>query len=245
MVRFASVSVSAGPRSASATAAISVPPQVRKSLAVNSSPRCSRTYSFSCRARQVAEPAVPLVAKEPRAPGLCEQLLDRLRELGVDERRAHLTDLCLPRKSNAIRCAADGHVLLAQRRDPERLRFLRILLRADSEPGEIDQARSRSRRRARGRAPRVSMSSRHRLAEIRQPLREPDQLVELRLLLLRAEVRVVEVLLPPGGVDTGRLQLRAAALDEIQTSFQAGGITSDSIRSSLPASVIRLPRAST
>jgi hypothetical protein len=35
------------------------------------------------------------------------------------------------------------------------------------------------------------------------------------------------------------------ALPEIQTSFQAGGITSDSIRSSSFSSEMRLPRAST
>jgi hypothetical protein len=35
------------------------------------------------------------------------------------------------------------------------------------------------------------------------------------------------------------------ALAEIQTSFHAGGITSDLIRWSFSSSVIRLPRAST
>ena len=48
--RFSSVTVSGKPsrcaRSANAIAASSVPPQVRKSLAVNSSPRFAFTYSF-------------------------------------------------------------------------------------------------------------------------------------------------------------------------------------------------------
>src|SRR5436190_4438463 len=47
MARFDSVSDSTTPRSASAIAATSVPPHVRKSLAVNSSPICSRMYWFT------------------------------------------------------------------------------------------------------------------------------------------------------------------------------------------------------
>ena len=51
----------------------------------------------------------------------------------------------------------------------------------------------------------------HRLAQLGQPLREPHELVELRLLLARAEFRVVEVLPAAGAVDAGGLQLRAGA----------------------------------
>ena len=49
----------------------------------------------------------------------------------------------------------------------------------------------------------------HRLPEVRQPLREPDQLVVLRLLLLCAVLRVVQVLPAAGLVDPGRLELRS------------------------------------
>ena len=45
-------------------------------------------------------------------------------------------------------------------------------------------------------------------AQLRQPLGEADELVELRLFLLSTEVGVVQVLAAPGGVDAGRLQLR-------------------------------------
>jgi hypothetical protein len=83
----------------------------------------------------------------------------------------------------------------------------------------------------------------HRLAQLRQPLGEADQLVVLRLLLLRAKGRVVEVLLAARGIDARSLQLRAR-LDEIQTSFQAGGIASPRIRSSFASSAIRRPSAS-
>ena len=46
-----------------------------------------------------------------------------------------------------------------------------------------------------------------RQPQIRQLLGEADQLLELRRLLLRAEVRVIAVLEPPGAVDAGRLEL--------------------------------------
>ena len=49
----------------------------------------------------------------------------------------------------------------------------------------------------------------HREPQIGELLGEPDQLLVLRRLLLRAEVRVVAVLLPPGAVDADRLELRA------------------------------------
>ena len=47
----------------------------------------------------------------------------------------------------------------------------------------------------------------HRLPQIRKLLAEPDQLLELRGLLPRAKLRVVEVLQPPRAVEPGRLQL--------------------------------------
>ena len=47
------------------------------------------------------------------------------------------------------------------------------------------------------------------MPQVGQLLREAHELVELRLLLPGAELRVVEVLAAPGLVDTGRLELRA------------------------------------
>jgi hypothetical protein len=52
---------------------------------------------------------------------------------------------------------------------------------------------------------------RHRLAERGQGLGEPDQLVEFRLFLRRAEIAVVEVLLSAGSIESGRLQIRGRA----------------------------------
>src|SRR5262245_42587797 len=47
----------------------------------------------------------------------------------------------------------------------------------------------------------------HRLADRGQALGEPNQLVVLRLLLLRPVPRVVEVLTPSSRIDAGRLQV--------------------------------------
>ena len=51
----------------------------------------------------------------------------------------------------------------------------------------------------------------HRHPQVRQSLGETDELVELGLLLLRAELGVVEILPPSRLVDAGRLQLGARA----------------------------------
>ncbi len=51
----------------------------------------------------------------------------------------------------------------------------------------------------------------HRGTEVGQALGEPNQAIELRLLLLGAEICVVQVLAPPRRVDTGCLQLRGRA----------------------------------
>ena len=51
----------------------------------------------------------------------------------------------------------------------------------------------------------------HRLPQVGQPLGEADEVVELRLLLLRPELRVVQVLAPAGAIDPGRLELRFRA----------------------------------
>ena len=81
---------------------------------------------------------------------------------------------------------------------------------------------------------------RHRRPHRRQPLPEPDELVVLRLLLLRAVFLVVEVLPPPRRVDPVAWSF-ARGRGEIQTSRHAGGIASASIRASFSSSVIRFP----
>ena len=102
------------------------------------------------------------------------------------------------------------HVALAQRRDPVRAGLLRVSLRADAEPAGVDQAH-RDRRDALPVERLVIQVLGGRSPQLGQTLGEADQPVELRLLLLRAEIGVVEVLPPTGSVDAGRLQLRARA----------------------------------
>jgi hypothetical protein len=92
--------------------------------------------------------------------------------------------------------------------DSERLRLLRIALGSDAEPPLVDLKRvaiaeTRSRSSA-------SLSMWSDIAARRSGRRsaKADQTVELRLLLLCAKVRVVEVLLLSGRVDARRLQLR-------------------------------------
>ena len=85
--------------------------------------------------------------------------------------------------------------------------------------------------------------SAHRLPQLGQEFCEAHQLVELGLLLRRTKVRVVQILAAPGLVDSSGLEL-GFGRGEIQTSFQAGGMTSDSMRATLPGSVMRFPRAS-
>jgi hypothetical protein len=74
------------PRSANAIAASSVPPQVRKSFAVNSSPRCSRMYSFRRRALRLTSTPFWRYRKRCRPPPDRQQFLDCRCELLVHDR---------------------------------------------------------------------------------------------------------------------------------------------------------------
>ena len=64
IARVASVSEVGGPCSASATAAVRLPPHVRKSFAVNPPPRCSARYSFRA-APSRCEAGLVLEAEQP------------------------------------------------------------------------------------------------------------------------------------------------------------------------------------
>jgi hypothetical protein len=101
-------------------------------------------------------------------------------------------------------------VILAERRDAEGLGFLRVALRADAEPAAIDQAR-RDRGDTLTIQKLVVHVPRHGRPQVRQALGKANQPVELRLLLLRPEIPVIDVLLPSGSVDAGGLELRRRA----------------------------------
>src|SRR3954469_2292112 len=146
-----------------------------------------------------------LVLKKPR-PGEGEQILHRSCELCIDDRAAdHDVVLAAVAKGDARPTHAD--MALPQRRDPERARGLGVPLGTDAEPAEVDQPH-RDRRDLLLRQAVERHVLGHRLAQRGKALGKTDQLVVLRLLLLRAEISVVEVLLPPRRVDSGRLQLR-------------------------------------
>ena len=96
---------------------------------------------------------------------------------------------------------------LAQRRDPERPVLVRHSAATDTEPAEVDQPKGhRTDPLAVERI--VVHVLRHRLAQAGKPLAEEGQPVELGLLLLEPERVAVEVLAPPGRVDSGRLDTR-------------------------------------
>ena len=106
-------------RSARATAAISVPPQVRKSFAVNSSPMCLADVLVQLAVAQVAVAAVrKLVAEEPATALERPEGLHRLGELGVHDRSAN-PDLVLSAVLERDPASPDAHVALVQRRDSE------------------------------------------------------------------------------------------------------------------------------
>src|SRR5579872_4762050 len=158
-------------------------------------------------ARQVAEPAPVLVPEEPAAARHGEQLADSRRELVVHERRPHLR-LALAHELEPDALAAHLNMPLPERGDAERAGRTRMAVAPDAKPAEVDEAK-------RDRADPVAVELvlvevvDHRAAQLRQLLAEADEALELRALLLGAEIGVVDVLLPPGGVVAGRLELRA------------------------------------
>ena len=227
------------PRSARPIAASSVPPHVRKSLTVKSSPMCSCTYWLRCRSVRLVERAVLVAeAEEPRPPRSASSSLQRVGQLCVEDRGAD-PHLVLAAEVERDPAPANVDMALAQRRDPVRAGLLRVALRARPEPAQVDQTQG-----DRADACAVEMVAvhvlGHRRADRRQLLAEAHELVELRLLLLRAEAR------PSRGTacaPRGRARPLGASrprCGEIHTSRQAGGMLSWSIRSSLAGSVMRL-----
>ena len=105
------------PRSASSIAATRVPPQVRKSFALELLAQVFADVLVQPARAEVDELAVVLVANESPAAGSGEQLLDRARELVVDEHRA-AEDAVLGAEPKRDLAAAHFDVPLAQRGIP-------------------------------------------------------------------------------------------------------------------------------
>src|SRR5438067_4062642 len=160
-------------------------------------------------ARQVAQRTLPLVSEQPPAAGKRQQLLDRIGELRVDERRAH-DHLVLSGKVEVDPVAPHVDVPFGEGRDPVRVRFLRVALGPDPEPRAVDQAR-RNRTDALPVERAAVHVLGHRGSELGEALGEANQSVVLRLFLRGAKFRVVEVLAPSRLVDPRRLELRRRA----------------------------------
>src|ERR1044072_6572678 len=158
-------------------------------------------------AGEVAKAAGLLVDVAEKAPAALRraQLSDAGRELLVDQRRPDQRAV-LSAIAERDPAAADLHVAPAQRRDPERAKTLRVPLVSHAEPAEVDQPDRDRGRPLEGQRLLLDVL-RHRSWEDGQFLAEADELVELRLLLARSKLGVVEGLHPAGAVDTRCLQL--------------------------------------
>jgi hypothetical protein len=103
--------------------------------------------------------------------------------------------------------AVDAHVLAPQRRQPVRVVVAGVLLVADAEQPEVEQAQREGEdllavQRRRAVQERVEPG-----AQGGQGGAEVEHVVELAVLALGPELRVVPVLLAPGGVVARRLQV--------------------------------------
>ena len=158
------------------------------------------------RRRQVAEAALVLEPEQARPAGEARQLLDRVCELGIDERRPDERAVLGAEREPQAR-PAHVDVTLEQRGHAVGPGAAGVGLRADPEPGPVDQ-RDGVGERPLGAERLEPDVARHGCPQPRQELAEAHEAVVLRLLLRRAEVGVVEVLLPPGRIDARRLELR-------------------------------------
>src|ERR1041385_6841326 len=157
--------------------------------------------------REVAEPFAVVDVTEDAATGKAEQFSHRGSEGVVDEGGL---DLGTPfaEELEPDSPPAHGHVPLPQGRDPVGARPLRMAVRARAEPAQVDQTDGHRADPLTVELVALEIFG-HRCPKLRELLAETDQLLELRPLLRRTEVGVVQVLLPPGAVVPGRLQLRA------------------------------------
>ena len=205
--RLAAASDSGSGSPASSTAASTVPCQVRKSLAEKSSPILLLDVGVDVVGADVAP------APRPRA-----------RRAGRRGRRGGGASLRSPRiaagsridctrrwpllagKSKTTSPPLIGDVLAADRRQPVALVLLGVVLAADPEEAEVEQAHGAGQRPlARHPLPRqVAVTARRRRGSGGGELAHASNLRSARRCCQRV---VVEVLLAPGGVDPGRLDV--------------------------------------
>src|SRR5262249_46239985 len=162
-----------------------VPPQVRKSLALNSPSMNDLMYSFNrLDVRLASSPSSLRYRKMRPLPG------SSLSSLSASARSpptiAVRPQIPLSRIRKQDPATSVGTVTLAECRDSEAPVPPRVLLRADAKPAEIDET-DRDCTHASGRE-RVELEVLgHLLAQLRQLLGESNQPVEFLLLLSRSK----------------------------------------------------------
>ena len=189
---------SGGSCSASAIAAVSVPPQVRKSLVVNASP--ALVEHCAGQERRLSGAVEP---DEPRAARIPQKRLHRVRESRIDDRAVDQNAM-LAVKTERHSVPPDGRVALSEGGHTVRASLARVSLGADAEPGAVHEGEPHGTRPL-GLVRAEPEVLDHLLSQRRQPLAEAHEPIELLLLPRCAVGRVVQVLTPPGGVDAGRL----------------------------------------
>ncbi len=157
-------------------------------------------------AGEVGEAVFDAISEQPRAAGKLDERANGVGELGVDE---GATDLSAPfaGEPEADLIAPDLDVPLAESRDAIRARLAGVAVRPRPQPREVDDAKSDRARPFRFQRLQLHVLA-HHSSQIGKAVREADQPVVFRLLLLRPIFRVIEVLSPAGAVDARRLELR-------------------------------------
>src|SRR5436305_10595929 len=156
-------------------------------------------------AGEVVELALPAVLEDARAALDLQQPANRFGEILVDELGTY-SDARLRGKRELDAFPTDADVTPEQRRDAVRS-LAGISLGADAEPTERNEVKRDGRNALTVELVLVEVLG-HRSAQPGQAVAEANQAVVLLLLLRCAVIRVVQVLLSPGFVVAGRLDLR-------------------------------------
>ncbi len=196
----------AGAETARPTAASTVPLQVRKSLALNSSPAASFEVLVDVRRPDVDPARAVLVGEQLVAPAAAA--LERPQDLGhlwiTELLPTALAALGLVVEADLV--ARDRDVALLHRRDPVGVVLLRVVLGADPKEAEIQQP-DRAGEHPVARQALQREVVRHPLAQLRQRAGEADHRIELLAVATLAPAVVVAVLLAPGIVHPRRLDV--------------------------------------
>ncbi len=182
-----------------------VPAQVRKSLAVNSSPVISRRYALTS--------SEPTSRTSPVLVDVLEQLLagqllasaDDLRQPAIVD-RDRVMDAALAPEAEFQARAPDPGVPVAHCRQAERVVVAGIFVVADADQGRLQQPDDGRQHLAPGQAGEFQVAF-GGAADLRQRPAEGERPAVLGLVPHAPPSRVVSVLLPPPGVAARRLDV--------------------------------------